>query len=286
MRNPSLPNDIEAVIAIAIAEDLGMGDLTADLIDPATTARAEVVAREHALLCGTPWFDEVFNQIGHGVQVEWHAHDGDALAAGTRVCTLAGPARALLSGERTALNFLQTLSGTATATRAYVDAVAGTAAKILDTRKTLPGLRSAQKYAVRIAGGHNHRSGLFDAVLIKENHIAAAGGITAAAAQAREKFEGVMIEIEVESIEELAEALDTDIDRIMLDEFSEQDLRDSVQRRDAHTGKRKELEASGSVDHDSLRAIAATGVDFISIGALTKHLRAIDFSMRIVAARI
>jgi nicotinate-nucleotide pyrophosphorylase (carboxylating) len=196
---------------------------------------------------------------------------------------LSGPARALLSGERSALNFLQTLSGTATTTRTFVAAVAGASTRILDTRKTVPGLRSAQKYAVRVAGATNHRMGLYDAVLIKENHILAAGSIAAAAARARAQSGAVTIEVEVESLAELAEALETNVDRIMLDEFSVEALRQAVALRDTHSGKRKELEASGSVDLDSLRAVAATGIDFISIGALTKHIRAIDFSMRIVA---
>lgn len=280
---PELPlaSDIEAAVASAIAEDVGSGDLTARLIDAAARARAEVTLREPAVLCGRAWFDEVFRQIDRSVRVDWRAHDGDALEAQT-VCTLSGPARALLTGERTALNFLQTLSGTATATRAFAAAVEGTPARILDTRKTLPGLRSAQKYAVRVGGGHNHRFGLFDAVLIKENHIAAAGGISAAVARARASTERALIEVEVETLAELDEALDTDVDRIMLDGFSEADLRDAVGRRDAHGGRRKELEASGSVDLDSLRGIAATGVDWISVGALTKHVRAIDFSMRML----
>lgn len=282
MSDIPLPHDILTCVAIAIAEDLGMGDLTAGLIEQNARARAEVVLKEDAVLCGTAWFDAVFEEIDGSAEVHWHARDGDQLRAGARVCSLSGPARALLSGERTALNFLQTLSGTATTTRVFVAAIAHTSARILDTRKTLPGLRSAQKYAVRVAGALNHRMGLYDAVLIKENHILAAGGISAAATRARSKSQGVLIEVEVETLAELAEALDTDVDRIMLDDFSEPALRDAVRLRDAHTGPRKELEASGSVDLDSLRSIAATGIDFISIGALTKHLRAIDFSMRIV----
>lgn len=283
MPRTSIPGDIAANVATALAEDLGAGDLTAALIREETSARAEVVLKEDAVLCGTAWFDEVFAQVDKNVRIDWHAEDGDELDAGTRVCTLSGPARALLTGERTALNFLQTLSGTATGTRAFVAAVADFSARILDTRKTVPGLRSAQKYAVRVAGGTNHRMGLYDAVLIKENHILAAGSIAGAVAQARAQPGAAMIEVEVESLTELAAALETNVDRIMLDEFSVESLREAVGLRDTHSGKRKELEASGGVDLDSLRAIAATGIDFISIGALTKHVHAIDYSMRIVA---
>jgi len=280
MPPPALPADIATVVSRAIAEDLRDGDLTAELIGRYTPAVARVVAREPATLCGRAWFDETFRQLDHRVSVSWHAADGDAIAADAIVCELRGPARSILTGERTALNFLQTLSGTATATRSLVDIVVGTHTRILDTRKTLPGLRLAQKYAVLCGGGDNHRIGLFDAILIKENHIAAVGSITAAVAAARRQSPNVMIEVEVESLDELREALATDADRIMLDDFSLADMRGGVELRNAHTGKRQSLEASGSVNAASLRAIAETGVDYVSIGAITKHVRAIDFSMR------
>ena len=277
---PTLPADIATVVRRAIAEDLGNGDLTADLIAAHTPAVARVVAREPATLCGRAWFDETFRQLDRRVTVHWHAADGDPIAADTIVCELRGPARSIVTGERTALNFLQTLSGTATATRALVDIVVGTHTRILDTRKTLPGLRLAQKYAVRCGGGDNHRIGLFDAILIKENHVAAVGSVTAAVAAARRQSPNVMIEVEVESLDELREALATDADRIMLDDFSLADMRAGVKLRDSHSGKRQSLEASGSVNASTLRAIAEAGVDFVSIGAITKHVRAIDFSMR------
>ena len=280
MPPPALPADIATVVSRAIAEDLRDGDLTAELIGRYTSAVARVIAREPATLCGRAWFDETFRQLDGRVTVSWDAADGDAITADTIVCELRGPARSIVTGERTALNFLQTLSGTATATRSFVDIVVGTHTRILDTRKTLPGLRLAQKYAVRCGGGDNHRIGLFDAILIKENHIAAVGSVTAAVAAARRQSPNVMIEVEVESLDELREALATDADRIMLDDFSLADMRGGVELRNAHTGKRQSLEASGSVNAASLRAIAETGVDYVSIGAITKHVRAIDFSMR------
>jgi len=279
---PSLPSDISAVVASALAEDVGAGDLTADLVDPNKLGRAQVVAREPATLCGCAWFDETFRQIDRRIRVSWHAYDADAIDADFVVCDLAGAARGLLTGERTALNFLQTLSATATATRALASILEGTATRVLDTRKTLPGLRLAQKYAVRCGGGENHRLGLYDAILIKENHIAAAGGIRKAVEAARKRSPRVPLEVEVENLAELAEALDTDADRIMLDDFSLADVRLAVERRNAHPGKRKELEVSGGVSADGLAAIGATGVDYVSVGALTKHVRAIDFSMRFV----
>jgi nicotinate-nucleotide pyrophosphorylase (carboxylating) len=282
MASIPLPADIPTVVSRAIVEDLRDGDLTAELIDRYTGAVARVVAREPATLCGRAWFEETFSQLDPRVTVSWQAADGDRIAADLVVCELRGPARSVVTGERTALNFLQTLSGTATATRTLVDIVAGTRTRILDTRKTIPGLRLAQKYAVRCGGGDNHRIGLFDAVLIKENHIAAVGSVTAAVARARQQSPHVMIEVEVESLEQLREALATDADRIMLDDFSLADMRAGVALRDAHTGKRQELEASGSVDAATLRAVAETGVDFVSIGAITKHVRAIDFSMRVL----
>jgi nicotinate-nucleotide pyrophosphorylase (carboxylating) len=280
MQSIPLPNDIAAVVGRAIAEDLGPGDLTAALIDAKTQGVARVIARESAILCGTAWFDETFRQIDASVAVTWRYRDGDRMTADSVVCELRGPAHSIVTGERTGLNFLQTLSGTATATRACVDLVAGTKAHILDTRKTVPGLRLAQKYAVRCGGGTNHRIGLFDAILIKENHIAAVGGVTAAVAAARRSAPHVMIEVEVETLEQLQEALASDADRILLDNFSTARMREAVAMRDAHAGKRQELEASGSVSAETLRAVAETGVDFISIGALTKHVRAVDYSLR------
>jgi nicotinate-nucleotide pyrophosphorylase (carboxylating) len=282
MPTPALPNDIRTVVANALAEDVGAGDLTAALLDARTPAVAHVVTREPATLCGRAWFDEVFRQLDTSVAVTWDAADGDRIAADAVVCTLRGPGGSIVTGERTALNFLQLLSGTATATRALVDLLAGTHTRVLDTRKTLPGLRLAQKYAVLCGGGTNHRIGLYDAILIKENHIAAVGTVTEAVRAARKRSPKVMIEVEVETLEQFDEALATDADRIMLDDFSLADMREAVRRRDARTGRRPELEASGSVNADTLRAIAETGVDFASVGALTKNVRAIDLSMRFV----
>lgn len=290
MLGAPLPRDLADTVARALAEDLGSGDVTAALIAPGAAARAQVRVREPAVLCGAPWFDAVFRQVDPAIQVVWQAAEGAGLEAETVVCEVHGPARGILTGERTALNLLQTLSGTATTARRYAAAVEGTAARVLDTRKTLPGLRTAQKYAVRCGGATNHRQGLFDAVLIKENHIHAAGGIAAAVALARAHAGALMIEIEVESLDELREALAADADRIMLDDFSLEDLRRAVALRDASAqaavgapsgaGKRPELEASGSVDLGTIRGVAETGVDFVSVGALTKHVRAIDYSMR------
>jgi nicotinate-nucleotide pyrophosphorylase (carboxylating) len=279
---PNLPPDIPSVVAAALAEDVGAGDLTGALIDPSARATAHVIAREPATLCGGAWVDETFRQIDRTIVVDWRAHDSERIPAETIVCEVRGPARGIVTGERTALNFLQLLSGTATVTRQFVDVLTGTTTRVLDTRKTVPGLRRAQKYAVRCGGGENHRAGLFDAVLIKENHIAAVGGLGAAVAEAHRRFPGVPIEVEVESLGELAEALATHADRVMLDDFSLADMKRAVELRNEHSGPRKELEVSGSVSADALPAISATGVDFVSVGALTKHVRAIDFSMRFV----
>ncbi len=268
------PAIIRQEVEAALAEDIGSGDLTAGLIAADKQAHAHIVCRENAVVCGRPWVDEVFRQLSPAVTIDWDQDDGDAITAGTRVCTLRGPARALLTGERTALNFLQLLSGTATVTRQYVDAVSHTHATILDTRKTIPGLRLAQKYAVRCGGGANHRLGLYDAILIKENHIQAAGGIAAAVAHARDH--DVPIEIEVESMAELDAAIAAGVDRIMLDNFELGAMTRAVQQ----AAGRVSLEASGSVDIAGVAALADTGVDFISIGGLTKHIRAIDYSMR------
>lgn len=267
---------VERDVRRALYEDIGSGDLTAGLLPTTAQLAAQVVCRETAVLAGQPWFTEAFHQLDPTVRIEWLANDGDPLEAGATVCRLAGPARGILSGERTALNFLQMLSATASLTRRYVDAVADTSAIILDTRKTLPGLRLAQKYAVRCGGGTNHRIGLFDAILVKENHIAAAGSIAAAVNGARESHPGVLLEVEVENREQLAEALAAGVDRALLDNFSVPDLRAAV--RDA--GERIGLEASGGITLENVREVAETGVDFISVGALTKNVRAIDFSMR------
>jgi nicotinate-nucleotide pyrophosphorylase (carboxylating) len=267
-------------VARALAEDVGTGDVTAALVPASQQVRARVLAREAAIVCGQPWFDEVFRQLDPAVAVEWLAADGERVAADTVLCRVAGPARAVLTGERTALNFLQTLSATATATRRYVDTVAGTRCRILDTRKTLPGLREAQKYAVRCGGGRNHRMGLYDMVLVKENHILAAGSIAAAVAAARRLSPGVSVEVEVESLEELEQAFAADADLVMLDELVDADLREAVRRRDAG-GRRAQLEASGGVSLETVRRIAETGVDYISVGGLTKHVAAVDLSMRI-----
>lgn len=272
----TLPHDIPDTVARALAEDIGTGDVTAALIPATQHARATVISREEAILCGTAWFDETFRQLDPNVQITWYAQDGERVAANGLLCSLHGNARAILSGERTALNFLQTLSATATATRRYVDLVAHTHCRILDTRKTLPGLRTAQKYAVVCGGGSNHRMGLYDRVLIKENHIMAAGSISAAIAQARQLHPHLLVEVETENLDELREAIAAQADIIMLDEYSLTDMREAVQM----TAGKIPLEASGSVTPDSIVAIAETGVDFISIGGITKHIRAVDLSMR------
>lgn len=263
-------------IAAYLAEDIGCGDITASIIPLATQARAKVVTRENMVLCGRAWFDAVFQQLSQDIVIDWLCNEGDDVAANATLCHLTGPARALLTGERTALNLLQTLSATASAARRYAQAVAGTGCKVLDTRKTLPGLRLAQKYAVKCGGCVNHRIGLFDAVLIKENHILAAGSISAAISKAREITE-VLVEVEVESLLELEQALAAKPDRIMLDNFSPDDLRRAV----AMNKHAVELEASGNISLENIRSIAETGVDYISIGALTKNIIAIDLSMRI-----
>ena len=263
-------------VALALAEDVGSGDLTAALIPEHAQAEATVVSREVAILCGTTWFDAVFRQLDPGIAIDWRAADGDRVESEQLLCTLRGPARPLLTGERTALNFLQLLSGTATLARRYADAVSGTKAVILDTRKTLPGLRLAQKYAVRCGGCRNHRIGLFDAVLIKENHIMAAGSIGNAIATARRLHPGVTVEVEVENRAELEEALAVRPDIVMLDNFDLAAMAEAVRIVDG----RVKLEASGNVNFDTVRGIAETGVDYISIGGLTKDVRAIDLSMR------
>jgi nicotinate-nucleotide pyrophosphorylase (carboxylating) len=271
---------IARIVNAALEEDVGTGDLTAQLVPADRHSRATIVTREPAVICGVPWVEAVFAKLDPTVRLDWQIRDGERAELNQLLCTLSGSARSLLTGERTALNFLQTLSATATATRRYVDVIAGTQCRILDTRKTLPGLRLAQKYAVLCGGGVNHRIGLFDAILIKENHIAAAGSIAAAVAAARKLNSKVLLEVEVETFEELQQALDAKVDRIMLDNFELQDMRTAVQIARNHAHREVSLEASGNVDLDTVRGIAETGIDFISIGGLTKHVRAVDLSMR------
>ena len=275
MPAPKLPDDIPETVQLALAEDVGPGDLTAALIPAGTQAVAEVVTRAAAVLCGTAWFDEVFRQVDMRVNVTWNVRDGDTIRPEQILCSLRGPARALLTGERSALNFLQLLSGTATQAQKYVDAVRGTRAVILDTRKTIPGLRRAQKYAVACGGGQNHRLGLYDAILIKENHIAAAGSI-AAALRAATAPPGVTVEIEVEDLDQLREALEAGAERILLDNFSVEELKEAV----LEASGRAKLEASGGIHPGNIRAVAETGVDFISIGDITKNVEAVDLSLR------
>ncbi|AMN47660.1 nicotinate-nucleotide pyrophosphorylase [Steroidobacter denitrificans] len=278
-----LRDHITRTVSLALQEDIGDGDLTAALIPERHRASAILMTREDAVLCGSAWVDEVFHQLDARIDLRWTAGDGEWVRAGETLCHLEGPARALLTGERTALNFLQLLSATASVARRYVEALAGTGCRILDTRKTIPGLRLAQKYAVRCGGGVNHRIGLFDAILVKENHIAAAGSIAAAVGAARQldlRNGPVMVEIEVENAEELRQALDAGVDRILLDNFPLENLRAAVATRNAHAHSSTELEASGNISLETLLDIARTGVDFISVGGLTKHLRAIDLSLR------
>ena len=263
----------------ALAEDVGSGDLTAALVDDDAIVGATIIARQPLMLAGHHWADEVFHQLDESIQVDWYIEDGQHAEPDDVVCKLVGPAQGLLTGERTALNFLQTLSATATTTAAYVAAIDGTGARVLDTRKTLPGLRLAQKYAVRCGGGENHRAGLFDAILIKENHIRSAGSIREALQRAQQQGAEVLIEIEVESQQELREALDAGAARILLDNFSIADLRESVRINGEYGYVGAELEASGNITLDSIRDVAETGVDFISTGALTKNICAIDLSM-------
>jgi len=277
---PEPPADLSSQVELALREDIGSGDVTAALVPAAQQVRGSLVTREDAVLCGRPWAQETFRRLDPRVELTWYAADGDRIAARQVIFAIAGPARAVLTGERTALNFLQLLSATATSTRRYVEAIAGTTCRILDTRKTLPGLRTAQKYAVRCGGADNHRMGLYDQVLIKENHIAAAGSITAAIETARRNAPAVTVEVEVESLGELTEALNARPDIVMLDDFSLQDLAAAVALNRAQ-GAPVKLEASGSVSLETVRAIAATGVDYVSVGGLTKHVRAIDLSLRL-----
>jgi nicotinate-nucleotide pyrophosphorylase (carboxylating) len=265
-------------VAAALAEDVGTGDVTAALVPPQQQVRAQVVAREPAVLCGTGWVNETFRQLDASIHLAWSADDGQPIAADQVILRITGPARPILTGERTALNFLQTLSATATAASRYVAAVAGTNCHILDTRKTLPGLRLAQKYAARCGGARNHRLGLYDMVLIKENHVIAAGSIATAISNAR-RSTTVPVEVEVESLQEFDQALDGGADVIMLDELSLDDMRTAVTR-NRERGSKARIEASGSVTLATVRDIALTGVDYISIGAITKHVQAVDLSMR------
>nr|WP_272891841.1 carboxylating nicotinate-nucleotide diphosphorylase [Stutzerimonas stutzeri] len=269
--------EIETNVRKALAEDVGSGDITAQLIPAERLAHAAVITRESAVISGTAWVDAVFRQLDSRVSVHWQVGDGEQVEADRVLFHLEGPARSLLSGERAALNFLQTLSGVATRCRQYADLVEGTGVRLLDTRKTIPGLRLAQKYAVTCGGCHNHRIGLYDAFLIKENHIAACGGIAEAVEAAHHIAPGKPVEVEVENLDELEQALAAGADVVMLDELSLEDMRTAV----AVTAGRAKLEASGGISDDTLRAIAETGVDYISIGALTKHVRAIDLSMRL-----
>ncbi len=274
------PPELGAQVASALAEDIGTGDVTATLVPEAQAVHGRVITREDAIICGSAWVDATFGQLDPAIRITWHVKDGAAVKAGALLFEIEGPARAVLTGERTALNFLQTLSASATIARRYVQLVAGTGCIILDTRKTLPGLRTAQKYAVRCGGGANHRLGLFDMFLIKENHIAAAGSLRAAVAAARRQAGDLKIEVEVESLEEFEHALAAEPDIIMLDDFAEGDLMTAVARNRARAHPLK-LEASGGVSLDSVRRIAETGVDYISVGALTKHVHAIDLSLRL-----
>jgi nicotinate-nucleotide pyrophosphorylase (carboxylating) len=280
MNRPATPPDLAEQVARALAEDVGSGDLTAALVPAGRAGRATVITRESAVLCGQPWVDEVFRQLDASVRVLWDTEEGADVVPGQRLCRIEGPARSLLTGERTALNFLQTLSGTATATRRYTALVAGLQCRILDTRKTVPGLRGAQKYAVRCGGGSNHRMGLYDGILVKENHIMAAGSIAAAVAAARAAGATVPVEVEVETLDELKQALDAGADMALLDEFTLDEQRAAVTMNREHPGGPIKLEASGNVTFETLRGIAETGVDFVSIGSLTKHVRAVDLSMR------
>jgi nicotinate-nucleotide pyrophosphorylase (carboxylating) len=263
-------------VANALDEDVGSGDISAQLIDASAQLQTELLVREDAVLCGIEWFDEVFRQCDAAINTQWRARDGDSISANSVICEVTGPARGILTAERSALNFLQTLSGTATLTRTFADLIRHTDCRILDTRKTIPQLRVAQKYAVLCGGGSNHRIGLFDAFLIKENHLAAAGSIAQAVASARQLQPDKLLEVEVENIEQLQQALVAGVDRALLDNFSLTEMRRAVEL----TDRRIELEASGNVEQDNLLEIAETGVDYVSIGALTKHLRAIDFSLR------
>jgi nicotinate-nucleotide pyrophosphorylase (carboxylating) len=279
---PAAPDAAQIAIDVerALAEDLGAGDATAELLPDDARAHAVLTCRDAAVIAGTSWFDACFRRLDPAVQIDWQAADGQHVEAGSVICRLSGHARSLVTAERSALNFLQLLSATATVTAAYVAAVAGTGVRILDTRKTLPGLRIAQKYAVRCGGGHNHRIGLYDAILIKENHIIAAGSIAAAVLAARRLHPDLLLEVEVENLDELSQAIGAGADRIMLDNFDLATMTEAVR----HTAGRVALEVSGNVDLQTIGGFARTGVDFISVGALTKHVHAVDLSLRLQLA--
>lgn len=278
--NDQLKTEISNNVKFALREDVGDGDVTGQLIDPAITIDASIVTREGMTMAGQPWVDEVCRQVDSSIELHWHCSDGDTVEANAPLCDLKGPARSILTAERTALNFLQLLSATATTTSIYVAATAGTSCRLLDTRKTIPGLRLAQKYAVRCGGGHNHRVGLYDAILIKENHILSAGGIAAAIAAARNLHASMPVEVEVESLDELREALAAKADRMLLDNFSLDLLEQAVAINRSEGDPAAELEASGGLTLAEIAAVAATGVDYISVGALTKNVSAVDLSMR------
>lgn len=268
---------IRDAVRIALQEDIGPGDVTASLFSCDKLTKATVICRDEAILCGQHWFNQALHLLDADIKIDWQTEDGCSMQADTTVCTVQGKAKAILSAERTALNFLQTLSATATCTRQYVERISGTSAQILDTRKTLPGMRYAQKYAVKCGGGINHRMGLYDVILIKENHIAMAGSIHKAVTTAKQKFPGLKLEVEVEDLEEFKQALQTQADAVLLDNFSLPELRQAVRLNQ----DRKKLEASGNIDLNNIRETAKTGVHYISIGAITKNIQAVDFSVRI-----
>ena len=278
MTDSSLPTDLALIVNLALQEDIGDGDITSLLIADNLQAKAHILCREEAILCGIAWVEETYRNIDSRLQIQWNFKDGDSLKKDSQVAEIIGNARAILTGERTALNFLQTLSGTATTTKQYTERLKGTSVILLDTRKTLPGMRNAQKYAVRVAGGSNHRKGLYDAYLVKENHIQSCGNISNAIATARKINPNKVLEVEVQNLEQLSEAISAKPDIIMLDNFKLQDIRKAVT---INPGNAK-LEVSGNINQESLVNVAKTGVDYISVGALTKHCRAIDFSLLLV----
>lgn len=278
MTDSSLPTDLALIVNLALQEDVGDGDITSLLIADNLQAKAHILCREEAILCGIAWVEETYRNIDSRLQIQWNFKDGDSLKKDAQVAEIVGNARAILTGERTALNFLQTLSGTATITKQYTERLKGTSVILLDTRKTLPGMRNAQKYAVRVAGGSNHRKGLYDAYLVKENHIQSCGNISNAIATARKIDPNKVLEVEVQNLEQLSEAISAKPDIIMLDNFKLQDIRKAVT---INPGNAK-LEVSGNINQESLVNVAKTGVDYISVGALTKHCRAIDFSLLLV----
>ncbi len=273
-------DSVAPTVALALKEDVQDGDATANLVPADALVLARVISREAGVVCGRPWFDEVFAQLDERITIEWSVEEGDSVSPDSLLCRIKGPARPILTGERTALNFLQTLSGTASVTARHAHELRGTNCEVLDTRKTLPGLRMAQKYAVMTAGGRNHRIGLYDAILIKENHIMACGGIAEAIEKARELSPDLLLEVEVENLDQFSTALSANPDVIMLDNFSIQQMKKAVAKTEFLGLDRPKLEVSGNVEIDRLRMIAKTGVDYVSVGALTKHVQALDLSMR------